>query len=104
MWTGQLGENNGGRSWRLSGPNAPRGPEPRQEAQPDLTFISEDVLLKAAPPRFRKQLFTVRDLGQDRGTEGGGTETGGGDMGRQREREGEQTETGGEDTHLSSFS
>lgn len=69
---GQLSNNNGSSSWWLSALNAPRGPELHQEAQPGskLTFICEDVLLKAAPPRFRKQLFTVRDLGQDRGRTG----------------------------------
>lgn len=72
MLTGQDRKNNGGSSWRPSALNAPRGPELHQEAQPGskLTFISEDVLLKAARPRFRKQLVTVRDLGQD-GGEGG---------------------------------
>lgn len=66
--------------------NAARGPELRQEAQPgsNLTFISGDVLLKAALPRFRKQLFTVRDLGQDGGggREGGREEEEGGEAER----------------------
>lgn len=78
----------------LSALNAPRGPELRQEAQPGskLTFISQDVLLKAALPRFRKQLFTVRDLGQDGGTGGRGgggyrEREGGRQAGRQRDME-----------------
>lgn len=79
--------------------NAPRGPELRQEAQPGskLTFISEDVLLKAAAPRFRKQLVTVRDLGQDRGREGGRTGRTGRGRETNRETEGHgQTQRFGE--------
>lgn len=85
--------NNGGSSWWPSVPNAPRGPELHQEAQSrsNLTFISEDVLLKAAPSRFRKQLFTVRDLGQDGGKRTEGAEREGGPWvgvgGAQRDRE-----------------
>jgi hypothetical protein len=53
--------------------NKPRGFELHQEAQHDsnLTLISlaavlpRPVLLTPAQQRFRKQLFTVRDLGQD---------------------------------------
>ena len=50
--------------------NKPRGFELHQEAQlqsdtylPGLASLA--VLLTAAQQRFRKQLFTVRDLGQD---------------------------------------
>lgn len=87
-------------SLKTAAPNAPRGPELRQEAQPrsNLTFISEDVLLKTAVQRFRKQLVTVRDLGQDRGTEGGGTRGGreGGvtERGRGRDRHGDRESHG----------
>lgn len=49
--------------------NKPGVPELHQEAQPrsNLTFISPAILLMAARCQFGKQLFTVRDLGQDGG-------------------------------------